>query len=71
MIAGRAAVTDGKELPRHGKQDDCAGQDALQSGTYELCNIFGTPTGRRIVLACGEVPPQIPQGWAWRRLRPA
>jgi hypothetical protein len=63
-------LTEGNELPRPGGECDSAGQGSHQPGTYELCNVFGTPTGRRIVVAGGEAPPQIPNGWSWRRLGP-
>ena len=61
-------MTDGKEVPRHASQDDDAGQGDTQPGIYELCNIFGTPAGRRIVVAPGQAMPQIPHGWSWRHL---
>jgi len=39
-----------------------------ESAVYELCNVFGTPTGRRIVLGHGDALPAAPNGWSWRQL---
>jgi len=48
---------------------DAATQNASNRTTaYELCNVFGTPTGRRVMLAEGEPLPAVPNGWSWQKV---
>jgi hypothetical protein len=42
---------------------------APSAGTYEQCNVLGTPTGVRIAVAEGEVLPAAPRGFTWRMIR--
>lgn len=39
---------------------------AADTVVYELCNVFGTPTGRRVALPHGEPLPAVPKGWSWQ-----
>ena len=53
--------------PRASRTADKQRQSSTATA-YELCNVFGTPTGRRIMLAEGEPLPATPNGWSWRPL---
>lgn len=35
-------------------------------GVYHELNVFGTPTGRAVLVAHGELLPQAPHGFRWR-----
>ena len=59
-------MTDGTECPPRGARDAAAQHPASHPTAYELCNVFGTPTGRRVVLADGETLPAAPKGWFWK-----
>jgi hypothetical protein len=39
---------------------------APSGGTYEQCNVLGTPTGVRITLARAQELPAAPRGFTWR-----
>ena len=41
------------------------GQPAPVSATYELMNVFGTPTGARVRLPRGQILPDAPIGHDW------
>ncbi len=46
--------------PEHGP-----GEPAPTAGTYELVNIFGSPTGVRVDVAHGQSLPPAPHGHNW------
>lgn len=41
------------------------GEPAPTAGTYELVNIFGSPTGVRVEVAHGQALPAAPNGHSW------
>lgn len=59
-------MTDGTQEPPPRVPHAPATGPADTQAAYELCNVFGTPTGRRIVLAAGASLPLAPKGWSWR-----
>jgi hypothetical protein len=61
-------VSDGIQESQHGVRDRPAIDPPSDTVAYELCNVFGTPTGRRIVLRQGEAIPATPKGWYWLQL---
>lgn len=42
------------------------GESAEVSGTYELLNFAGTPTGQTVAVEEGQALPPAPLGWTWR-----
>lgn len=42
------------------------GESAGVSGTYELLNFAGTPTGQTAAVQEGQALPPDPLGWTWR-----
>lgn len=44
------------------------GEAASNEGAYEELNIFGTPTGRTVLMAAGDRLPDAPRGFTWRPL---
>ncbi len=42
------------------------GTPATVTGTYQLLDIFGSPTDHRVHLARGEPLPDAPRGHTWR-----
>jgi hypothetical protein len=44
------------------------GTRAPSAGTYEQCNVLGTPTGVRVAVVEGEVLPFAPRGFTWRMI---
>lgn len=59
-------MTDGFEAPLRGTPNASSGNPSDRPAAYELYNVFGTPTGRRVMLAEGENLPAVPKGWFWR-----
>jgi hypothetical protein len=59
----------GSILQRHlsgmGKREITPGEFAPEAGTYELLDIFGSPTRLRVTLALGEPLPRAPRGFLW------
>lgn len=49
---------------------DVKHRPAQRPVVYELCNVFGTPTGRRTELREDEPFPATPKGWSWKRVDP-
>lgn len=37
-------------------------------GVYELCNVLGSPTGVRTIVARGDLLPAAPRGFTWQLL---
>ena len=64
-------MNDGNEGSARGAQNTSATNAAAKPGSYELYNVFGTPTGRRVVLAAGDRLPAAPKGWFWRQVTEA
>jgi hypothetical protein len=44
------------------------GQPAPDPGRYEQLNVFGSPTGKVVVMVRGETFPLAPRGFRWRPL---
>lgn len=44
------------------------GEPAPGSGAYEELNVFGTPTGRTVIMSAGETLPGSARGFTWRPL---
>ena len=44
------------------------GEPAPDGGPYEELNVFGTRTGKVIVVSEGETLPAAPRGFSWRSL---
>src|ERR1700759_1471858 len=44
------------------------GDRAPAADTYELLNVFGTPTGTTVDVGEGDPLPRAPRGYTWRRL---
>lgn len=62
-----SVVNDGNRAgPPRGTQEFSDQGQSHEAIVYELCNVFGTPTGRRITVARGEVLPPVPKGWSWQ-----
>jgi len=48
---------------------DCQpGDRAPNSGGYQELNVFGSPTGRVVLVAEGDKLPRAPRGFTWRSL---
>ena len=45
-----------------------SGEPAPDAGPYEELNVFGTQTGKVIVVQEGETFPAAPRGFSWRSL---
>ncbi len=39
---------------------------APRAGHYEQLNVFGSPVGRTVSVAAGELLPAAPRGFTWR-----
>jgi hypothetical protein len=44
------------------------GEPAPGPGPYEELNVFGSPTGKAVVMVRGETFPAAPRGFTWRAL---
>jgi hypothetical protein len=51
----------------HGQQIELDPNDEAQaSGTYEMLNVFGTPTVVTAIVRCGDRLPSAPRSHTWR-----
>lgn len=51
---------------------ECAGGvPAPVAGIYVQRNMFGTPTGTYFTAAEGEILPELPRGFSWKRQQTA
>ena len=57
-------------LPGDMAEDYQPGDPAPETGDYEECNVFGSPTGTVAHVRKGEPLPGAPRGFTWRLSRP-
>jgi hypothetical protein len=52
-----------------GRDEHAPGEPAPSAGTYELLNVFGSPTGLRVYVMHEHPLPAAPKGHSWTLVR--